>query len=499
MNSNLSGLAGGLAAAGGPAAAPAGEAPGGLAGRLAAVVGAAHVLTGDTIGARYTQDLWGGERVGDARLVVRPGSVAEVAQVLRTCAELGQPVVPQGGMTGLVGAGLPDATELVLSLERLDKVEEVDPSTRTMTVQAGVTLQAVQDLAAAHGLAFPLDLTSRGSCTIGGCLATNAGGNRVLLYGMTRELVLGVEAVLADGTVVDGLHKLPKNNAGYDLKHLFIGTEGTLGVVTRAVLRLRPAPRTQQVAFCGVPSFDAAVALLHRLQADLPGMVSAFEAMWDSAYALVLPFRDEVRTPLSGRYPIYVLVECSGSDPRTDLDRFAEALAGCEDLISEAAMGQDPAAVRELWKVRERIPAEALRIHPLFGFDVSLPTGHIDEYVACVEDDLRGHWPKVDLVVFGHLGDGNVHFAVLTGETTMEKKPVVEEIVYGNLARYGGSISAEHGIGFEKRPYLHHSRKPAEIDLMRRLKHALDPGGILAPGRVFPLDSTDPLDSMERS
>ncbi|MGA8113928.1 MAG: FAD-binding oxidoreductase [Actinocatenispora sp.] len=456
---------------------------------LAGIVGAGHVLRGAHIGARHNQDLWGGERIGDARLVVRPGTVAEVSEVLALCDRHAQPVVAQGGMTGLVGGGLPGADEVVVSLERLDTVEEIDPVTRTMTVQAGVTLQTVQDLAAEHGLAFPLDLTPRGSCTIGGCLSTNAGGNRVLLYGMTRDLVLGVEAVLADGTVVDGLHKLPKNNAGYDLKHLFIGSEGTLGLVTRAVLRLRPAPRSQQVAFCGLPSIDAAVTLLHRLQAELPGMVSAFEAMWDSAYALVLPFRDELRVPLAGRHPMYVLVECSGSDPDSDSDRFTAALAGCEDLISEAAVGQNPTEVRELWKVRERIPAEALRIHPLFGFDVSLPAGHLAEYVRRCEEDLRVHWPAVDLVVFGHLGDGNVHFAVLTGETTMERKHIVEEIVYGKLADYGGSISAEHGIGFEKRAYLHHSRKPAEIALMRRLKNALDPRGILGPGRVLKEDS----------
>lgn len=452
---------------------------------LVAIVGAPHVLSGADIGPRYTQDLWGGERIGVANLVVRPGTVTEVSEVLQLCDRLGQPLVTQGGMTGLVGGGLPGTDELVLSTERLTAIEDVDPTTRTMTVQAGVTLQAVQDLAAEHDLVFPLDLTSRGSCSIGGCLATNAGGNRVLLYGMTRDLVLGVEAVLADGTVVDGLHKLPKNNAGYDLKHLFIGTEGTLGVLTRAVLRLRPAPKTRQVAFCGVPSFGAAVALLHRLQEQLPGMVSAFEAMWDSAYALVLPFADQVQIPLTGRYPLYVLVECSGSDPGTDTDRFTAALAGCEELIAESAVGLTPADAAALWKVRERIPAEALRIHPLFGFDVSLPTGHIAEYVGRVEDQLRTHWPDVDLVVFGHLGDGNVHFAVLTGETTMEKKPIVEDIVYGNLAPYGGSISAEHGIGFEKRGYLDRSRTPAEIAVMRRLKQALDPRGILAADRIF--------------
>jgi FAD/FMN-containing dehydrogenase len=462
-----------------------------LAERLAETVGPQHVLAGADVGARYSQDLWGSDLAGDARLVVRPGSTGEVAAVLRLCAELGQPVVPQGGMTGLVSAGVPTAGELVLSVERLDRIEEVDPATRTMTVQAGVTLQAVQERAAGHGLAFPLDLASRGSATIGGCLATNAGGNRVLLHGMTRDLVLGVEAVLAGGTVLNGLHKLPKNNAGYDLKHLFVGTEGTLGVLTRAVLKLRPAPRTEQVAFCGLPSFDAALALLHRLQAALPGMVSAFEAIWDAAYAMVLPFADQVRIPLPGRHPLYVLVECQGADPRTDPARFTAALAGCADLISDAAVGQAPADVRALWGVRERIPAEALRIRPLFGFDVSLPVAVIDEYLRAIEADLAGHWPDVRLAPFGHLGDGNVHIAVLTGETTREKLPLVEEIVYRHLAPYRGSISAEHGIGRQKRSYLHHSRSPAEIAVMRQLKRALDPGGILNPGRVIPEDSPE--------
>jgi len=286
--------------------------------------------------------------------------------------------------------------------------------------------------------------------------------------------------------VVGGLHKLPKNNAGYDLRQLFIGTEGTLGVVTRAVLRLRPLPRTQQVAFCGVDSFDAALELLHRLQDRLPGMVSAFEAMWDRAYAMVLPFRDQVRIPLPGRHRLYVLAEVQGADPDGDPGRFADALADCADLISDAAVGRQPREVRELWAVRERIPAEALRIRPLFGFDVSLPVAAIQDYLTQVERDLARHWPAVDLAVFGHLGDGNVHIAVLTGETTRQRLPLVEEIVYAPLAGYGGSISAEHGIGLQKRPYLHHSRTPGELALMHRLKDALDPDHLLNPGRVLP-------------
>lgn len=452
---------------------------------LSDLLGPAHVLTGDRIPAKHTQDLWGSDRVGDARLVARPGTVDEVAAVLRLCSERGQPVVTQGGMTGLVSGGVPGPGELVLSLERLDSIEELDPATRTMTVQAGVTLARVQDTAATADLAFPLDLASRGSCTLGGCVATNAGGNRVLLHGMTRDLLLGVEAVLADGTVVSGLHKLPKNNAGYDLRQLFIGTEGTLGVVTRAVLRLRPRPRTQQVAFCGLRSVADALTLLHRLQDRLPGMVSAFEAIWDRAYALVLPYSGQLRIPLAGRHPLYVLAEVQGADPDTDPGRFAAALEDCADLITDAAVGQQPPAVRELWAVRERIPVEALAIRPLFGFDVSLPAAAIEGYLAEVGRDLRVHWPAVELAVFGHLGDGNVHIAVLTGETTRARLPLVEEIVYGPLARLGGSVSAEHGIGFQKAPYLHHSRTPGEIALMHRLKDALDPAHLLNPGRVL--------------
>jgi FAD/FMN-containing dehydrogenase len=462
-----------------------------LAGALEQIVGPAGVLRGAEIGPRYTQNLWGGgpkATTGSVPwLVVRPASTEEVSEVLRACHDAGQPLVPQGGMTGLVSAGIPSDRELVLSLERMSAIESIDAASSTMTVQAGAVLQDIQERADAHGLLFPLDLGSRGSCTIGGCLSTNAGGNRVLLHGMTRDLVLGIEAVLADGTVVDGLHKLVKNNAGYDLKHLFIGTEGTLGVITRAVLRLRPRPATQLAAFCGVASIQAAVTVLRRMQAALPGLVSAFEVMWDSAYATAVPPRGPLSPPLAGRHPYYALVECSGSSPESDRERFVGALSDCADVLEDVRIGDSLEEVRRLWSVREQIAIAALRIQPLFGFDVSLPVAAMEPCVREIEAELRRVWPRVEMIVFGHLGDGNLHFAVLTGERTEQAKPRVEDIVYRNVGRHEGSISAEHGIGFEKRPHLHFCRGDAEIALMRRLKLALDPTGILSPGRVFPL------------
>lgn len=453
--------------------------------RLHDIVGPDAVLVGDQIGARYAQDLWGSDRIGDPRLVVRPANTDEVAAVLRVCHHLGQPVVAQGGMTGLVSGGLPSADELVLSLERMRRILEVDPLTKTATVEAGVTLQEIQDRVNQEGFIFPLDLASRASCTIGGCLSTNAGGTRVVLYGMSRDLVAGVEAVLADGSVINGLHKLRKNNAGYDLKHLFVGTEGTLGIVTRAVLRLRPQPSTQQMAFCGLRSVDDAIEFLHRLEAFLPGTLSAFETVWDSAYGLLLPLAGQLRIPITTRHPLYVLVEAQGSDRDEDPVRFRRALERCKDLLDVTVTAETAQQCAELWALRERLPAELLRRQPLFGFDISLPLAELEDYLDVVETELRAEWPAVELLVFGHLGDGNLHIAVMTGETTRARKPDVEEIVYRNVATHHGSISGEHGIGFEKRPYLHHSRTAEEIELMRRLKAAVDERQILNRDRVF--------------
>lgn len=447
------------------------------------LLGARHVLTGDAIGPRYSQDLWGGVRAADPRLVLRPSDTEEVSAILRMCAAAGQPVAIQGGMTGLVGGGLPGPDEVVVSVERMNRIEEIDEVSRTMTVQAGVTLAEVQDSAAAHGLEFPLDLTARGSCTIGGCLATNAGGNRVLRHGTARDLTLGIEAVLADGSVISGLRKLLKNNTGQDLKHLFIGTEGTLGVITRAVLRLRPLPVSRQTCLCGLASVTDAILLLNRLQASLPGGLAVFEAIWNSAFDLV---RDcAARLNLRGDFPIYVLLEHHGND-QADSGRFLDALGACDDLISDAAVATNANDAELLWSVREQIPMRVLAFKPLTGFDVSIPAARMEEFFMAAEARLTARWPAARLVAFGHIGDGNIHLAVITGTATPSRdKPIVEDIVYSLVEELSGSISGEHGIGFEKRRHLHHSRTPAEIDLMRAIKATLDPGHILNRGRVL--------------
>lgn len=456
-----------------------------LAAELRRLVGTQHVLEGEAILPRYSQDLWGVDRTPDPWLVVRPASTAEVSAVLGLCHGSRTPVAVQGGMTGLVGAGLPDSGEVVLSLERLNRIEEMDEVTATMTVQAGVTLQEVQERAAAHGLEFPLDLASRGSCTIGGCLATNAGGNRVVRHGPARDLVLGVEAILADGSVIGGLRKLVKDNAGYDLKDLFIGSEGTLGVITRAVLRLRPPEVSRQVGFLGLDSVSDAIALLNRLQGSLPGAVAVFEGIWNSAYALLDDGPAAGRRPLRDDFPMYVLVECRGRDAARDDESFLSALAACDDLIRDGFIAASRSDVDMIWAIREEIPMRVLSMRPLTGFDVSVPATELENFLAEISAELRGAWAGVRQITFGHLGDGNLHLAIVTGTATpRDDKPHVDDIVYRAVGRHGGSVSGEHGIGFEKRAYLHYSRTPAEIELMRTIKMALDPANILNPGRV---------------
>ncbi len=425
-------------------------------------------------------------RLGAPTAILRPSSTAEVALVLRTANEAGQAVVPWGGLTGLVDGAYAEGA-LALSLERMSAIEELDPESGTMRLQAGCVLQAACEAAEARGLLLPLDLGARGSATIGGTISTNAGGNRVLRWGMMREMVLGLEVVLADGTVVSAMNPLIKNNAGYDLKQLFIGSEGTLGVVTRAVLRLRPKPTSDNVAFVAVDAFEHLPRLLRRLERALGGSLSAFEVLWSDFYELVTTSPAAGRSVLSYGHPYYVLVEAMGANIDGDAEPFERALAEALEAgeIADAAVAKSLAERKAMWALRDDV-GQTMRNAPIFAFDVSLKISDMEAYVYEVRSALQDRWrASVSLMVFGHLGDGNLHLIVGVGDRSPGTRRAVEETVYGPLRRLNGSISAEHGIGLQKRAFLSWSRSPAELALMRTLKRALDPRNILNRGKIL--------------
>jgi FAD/FMN-containing dehydrogenase len=452
--------------------------------RLTRELGPDAVLLGDDVRSRSTG--WGRPGPNLAKAIVRPRTTEEVSTTLRLCWEAHQPVVPQGGLTGLVGGATPVEGEIALSLERMTAIEEVDVATRTMVVEAGAPLQAIQQKADEHDLLFPLDLGARGSCTIGGNVATNAGGNRVIRYGMTRDMVLGLEAVLADGTVLSSLNRMLKNNAGYDLKHLFIGSEGTLGIVTRVVLRLRQKPRSHNAALVAVPDFEKVTALLARVDGGLGGTLSAFEVMWEPFYRLVTTAPARTQPPLPHGHPFYVLIESLGSNQEHDSDRFEAVLdeSMAAGLLTDAVLAKSRAERDKLWAMRDDVEQMG-RLAPIFTYDISLPIPTMPSYVDEVRAGLEARWKDPACVVFGHLGDGNLHVIVGVGNGDLPTRRQVEEIVYGPLRSRGGSVSAEHGIGTEKRKYLPWSRTEAEVALMRALKQTLDPRGILNPGKVI--------------
>ena len=443
---------------------------------LRSALGDAAVLESGAMGARPASDM---SLTGNTppRALIRPRTTEEVAAALRLCHAAGVAVIAQGGMTGLAGGANPTGSEIAISLELMRGVEEVDTASATMVVKAGTPLEECQQAAADAGLFLALDLGSRGSCTIGGNLSTNAGGIRVIRYGMAREQVLGLEAVLADGTIVSSMNRMLKNNAGYDLKHLFIGSEGTLGVITRAVLRLHPPPGEITTTLCAVESYEQVVALLRRAQSALGGIV-AFEAMWQeyftfNADALKLNF-------FEAGHPFWVIVE--STMPREAIESFLGA--SLEDgLIHDALIASSHAQSRQIWSVRDGHPIETLP--NLLNFDVSLPIGRIGDYAEACTAAVKRRWPEAHVSFYGHVGDSNVHICVSVNYAPGEDMHDVDDIVYGVLGDYHGSISAEHGIGTLKRPYLHLSRSASELTLMRGLKQALDPKGILNPGKVI--------------
>lgn len=418
--------------------------------------------------------------------LIRPDSTEQLSEALRLCYEADQPVVPQGGRTGMVSGQLAQAHEIVISLERMTQIEKLDSGARTMTVQAGIALQTVQEAAEQSELMFPLDLGARGSATIGGNIATNAGGNRVVRFGMTREMVLGLEAVLADGTIVSSMSSVLKNNTGYDLKQLFIGSEGTLGIVTRAVLRLRPKPRSQNTALLAANNFPQLITLLGEVDASLGGSMSSFEVMWKNFYQHVTDNGDRHRQPLNNHYPYYVIVESMGADQATDNIRFNRCMESLleSELIEDAVIAQSQKERDSLWEIRDDVES-LLSLYPFFTYDISLPLAFMEDYVDDIQSKLVTKWPKSQCVVFGHLGDGNIHLIVAMGSDSSESHDQVNKIIYHALRHRNGIISAEHGIGLEKKSHLKISRSKNEINLMRAIKSALDPKEILNRGKIF--------------
>jgi FAD/FMN-containing dehydrogenase len=443
------------------------------------------LLTGSDISERYHHD-WSCEAPGTPIAVARPASTAEVSAILQLCHEHEQPVVVQGGLSGLCGGANPRGEELALSMERLGGIEEIDSAAMTMTVKAGTPLQVVQEAAAAAGFVFPLDLGARGSCNIGGNISTNAGGNQVLRFGMMRNLVLGLEVVLADGTVISSMNKMLKNNAAYDLKHLFIGSEGTLGVVTRAVLRLYPRSRSRCSALLALNDFGSVIQLLHKVTRGFGGALSTFEVMWDSYFDFITTHVKGVGSPFAERFPVYVLTELEGADQARDQEAFEAVLGEAmeEGLVADAVLASSQREREGFWKIRDGVAEIGALIRDSGNFDVSVPISRMQDFLAAVQTELRAALADVQVLAFGHIADSNLHFICFTGRH--EDIPTIQKVVYQVVGRFEGSVSAEHGIGVQKLKCLHHSRTPEELALMRTLKAALDPRGILNSGRVLP-------------
>ena len=430
--------------------------------------------------AAYTTD-WTHKFSSTAPCVLRPHDTEEVAQSVRACRKLGLALVPQGGNTGLVGGSVPRAGEVVLSLSRLNAIESFDAASATVQVQAGVVLQALHEDLAARGHVFPVDLGARGSCQIGGMIATNAGGIKVLRYGHMREQVLGLEVVLADGTVLSNLNSLKKNNTGLDLKHLFIGSEGILGIITRAVLQARPAPHAVQTALLALETRERLPELLALLRERLRGL-SSLEIITRESIALYKEVEPAARDPFDVAYPACVIVEEETGRGENARDAFLERLSGVIEsgLAVDAVVAESDAQAQGIWRLRDGVTEAIGRAGLTHKFDVTIPPEALPGFLDEMER-FGNEAGGLRTLLFGHLGDGNVHVNMmqmpeLTEDTFYAKGPALAERIYAHVAELKGSISAEHGIGIAKREYLHHSRTAEEIDLMRRLKRLLDPG-----------------------
>ena len=473
--------------------------------KLKNIVGDTHVLSASEVAERATH-FWDPSPM-IAKALVRPANTSEVSKVLKTCFDANQSVVTHGGVTGLADGEKSTDNDIVLSLERMNTIETVDAVNRSMTVQAGCILQTIHDAANEAGLLYGVDLGARGSCTIGGNISTNAGGLSVLRYGMTRNQILGLEVVLADGTVITALNSLIKNNAGYDLKQMFIGAEGTLGVVTRAVLRLRSATPTRNTAIVAFDNFNQVTDTLAEVSRNLNANLNAFEILWNDFYRLSTnpEITGTSRAPLDRDYYAYAIIESRGTSLEADSQQFQNTFESLleKELITDAVIAKSDTEQQDIWQIRENVDL-TLRHKPVFDYDISLPVNTMASYVEEIIANTRKQWPDAVVFAYGHLADCNLHISISptpdnfihnTNEETVKihsysvddakKNDIVNKIVFQPLQAIGGSVSAEHGIGILKKKHLHYSRNAAELSTMQLLKKSLDPKGLLNPGKIF--------------
>jgi FAD/FMN-containing dehydrogenase len=462
-----------------------------LLARFAAIVGEKYAITDRDAQVPYLVELRGLYQ-GHTPVVLRPASVEQVSQIIKLANDTATPIVPQGGNTGLVGGQIPLHNEVVLSLNRLDRIREVDPTSNTLTCEAGVTLQRAREAAAAADRLYPQLLPSEGSCTIGGNLSTNAGGTAAIAHGIARSHVLGVEVVLADGRVLNNLNKLKKDNTGYDLKNLFIGAEGTLGIITAAVLRLVPRPRSVETAFAGVESPEAALALLNIATERTAGGVTSFEIMTRAGIELVLEHGAGTRDPLAAPHPWYALIELSSQQSEGLRDSMEDILAqGLErGLVRDAAIADSLEQGKAFWRIRELFSEVQRHTGGSIKEDISVPVAAVPAFIREANAAVAALIPDARPLPFGHLGDGNIHYNVsqplgADKDAFLKRWGEVNEVVFAVVKKYGGSISAEHGIGLLKRDLLPSVKDPVALELMHGIKRLLDPKGILNPGKVL--------------
>ncbi|MBJ2345929.1 MULTISPECIES: FAD-binding oxidoreductase [Pseudomonas] len=462
--------------------------------RIERVVGQAGWVRDPQLMQGYLTD-WRNAYQGQAALVVRPATTEEVAEVVRICHDAQIALVPQGGNTGLCGGSIPDASgnQVVLSLTRMKRIRDIDLANETITVEAGVILRQLQDAASQAGRLFPLSLGAEGSCTVGGNLATNAGGTAVLRYGNMRELTLGLEVVLPDGRVWNGLRGLRKDNTGYDLKHLFIGSEGTLGIITAAVLKLFPATHSTATAWVALPSPQAAVDLIGHVRSLCADRLTGFEMMSRQSLDFVLDHVAGCTDPLEAKHPWYALIELRDTVPDASLAPLLEnGLAHAFELgwVIDAVLAGSQAQAAALWALREGISEAQNHEGPSLKHDISVPVSRIPEFIERTDRALQQDFPGVRIVSYGHMGDGNLHYNISkpigdADASFKAREQAIMQVIYRMTSTFNGSISAEHGLGQAKPEAAVRFKDPLEIELMRAIKRTLDPAGLMNPGKVF--------------